>query len=494
MGGSKPAETDQSRLIEVIGAVGAVLVLAAGVAIPAGVGPEQNVQLVLSIFLFTILLWLTKPVPLEISSVLAPVLLYAFGLVTTFQEAVIGFASTLVFFLFLLLLLGASVANVGLDERAAGRLLSATSTPQQSVKSLGKAIFVLSFIMPSAVARAVTFIPVVRRIRERYGLSADSAFEYSSFLVLGHVNPIASMALMTGGGMAIITSQVISSSIRKITWVEWAVYMIPPVTLLYALSALTAERFYAVDDETVVGDVPSTAAEGGKRGADERMNADEEVIDPTVRGQDKQLDRDQWIVLTVIVGAVVAWIVGSFVGTPTILPAALAVAILSLPGVDIITAEDIKEVSWGILFVIGAMFSLLEVMDETEALEFIVDVLAALIPFASLNAWQTVGALLVLAMAIRIMFSTASAAIVVALPIVLEFGRVFGVDLLYLSLSVMITIGATTFLPFNTTSVLVSFDRGPLDVQDVFRFGLVTMLYALVVIVLSWLFYWPLVD
>jgi len=463
-------------LVRRLGVVVALVVLLVGAVSPPVVVPDREVQIVLTIFLFTIVLWLTKPVPFEVSSVLACVLLYALGAVETFGEAVIGFASTLVFFLFLLLILGGSVAKVGLDEVAARRLLSSTSTPRRSVRSLATTIFAVSFIMPSAVARAVTFIPVVRQVRTLYGLDPDSNFEYSSFFVLGHVNPIASMALMTGGGMAIVTSQLIEGSVRAITWVEWAVFMIPPVGVLYALSALTAERFYPVDDRRRIDD--------GGRQIDDR---------PEPNGEDG-LTRDQRIVLWVMLGTVAAWVAGSFLGTPTILPAAIAVAVLAAPGVRIVTGEDVRDVSWGILFVIGAMFSILEVMEATGTLAFVVDVVTLVIPFGALNPWQTVAALLVVAMAVRSMFSTASAALVVTLPIILEFGSVAGVDELYLAFSVLVLIGSTTFLPFNTTSVLLSFDQGPLDVRDVFLFSLVTMSYALVVIALSWLFYWPLVT
>lgn len=462
--------------VEVLGIAVAMVALLAGLLLPSPDGVGVEVQRVLAIFLFTVVLWLTKPVPFEVSSVSSVTLLYATGLTDTFREAVIGFASTLVFFLFLLFLLGASISKVGLDERAARRMLSSTSTPQKSVRSLATGILGLAFIMPSAVARAVTFIPVVRSIRDAYGLAPGSNFERSAFVVLGHVNPLASMALMTGGGMAIITSEVIRSSIRDITWLEWAIFMIPPTVMLYALSALTAERIYSVDDDTRIGDGDSASG----------LGAPTEGREP--------LTRDQRIVLTVMMGTVAAWVIGSFVGTPTILPAIAAVAILAAPGVDIITAGDIKDVSWGILFVIGAMFSILEVMESTETLTFVVDSITSVVPFAAMNAWQTVAVLLAMAVLIRTWFSTASAAIVVTLPIVLEFGRALGVTQLYLALSVLLIVAATTFLPFNTTSVLLSFDKGPLTVRDVFLFGLVTMVYATVVIALSWLVYWPLID
>ncbi|XVH33450.1 SLC13 family permease (plasmid) [Haloferacaceae archaeon DSL9] len=471
--------------IRALGIVAAGLILLLGTVFLSVPGLTEENQLVLTVFFFALALWLTKAIPYTISSVLSVTLLFALGIVDTFQEAVIGFASTLVFFLFLLLLLGQTIANVGLDERAAQRLLSAQSTPRRTVRSLAGNILMLSFLMPSAVARAVTFIPVVKRLKETYGLAPNSNFERSSFLVLGHVNPIASMALMTGGGMAIITSQIINENIRTITWVEWALVMIPPILLLYWLSAVAATRIYQVDNSSTLDNIAERPTE--------KTETSDDLATSVVAGESDSLTRDQWIVGLVMIGAVAGWVVGSFIGLPTIVPAIAAVTILSLPGIRLITADDVSEVSWGILFLIGAMFSILEVMESEGTLELLVSTITVYVPFGAMASWQVIATLLLLAAIIRSFFSTASAAIIIVLPVILEFGGFLGVNQLYLALSVLLMVGSTTFLPFNTTSVLLSFDHGPLMNRDVFVFGVVTMVFACLVIVLSWLLYWPLV-
>lgn len=467
---------------QLVGAVCAAVILLIGLLLPTPSGITVPIQRTLAVFAATIVLWIAKPVPYVISSILSVTLLFAFGVTDTFEESVTGYSETLIFFLLLLLLLGHSISKVNLDERVARRMLSTTSTPRESVRSLSINLLGLSFLMPSAVARTVTFIPIVRQIRDVYQLGIKSNFERTSFFILGHINPIASMALMTGGGMAIITSELIQSSVRSITWVEWGVFMIPPTVLLYALSAVSAERIYSVNDSKTI----SVGQDNSDDALTEAIMNNEGLTEP--------LTRDERIVGWVMLGAVLAWVIGSFTGMPTILPAIAAVTILSLPGIEIITKTDIAEVSWGILFLIGAMFSILEVMQTTGALDVIVNTLLDLIPFDVFNTWQSVGALLTLAVVLRAFFSTASAAIVVVLPIILEFGEVLGINQLFLAFSILLIVGSTTFLPFNTTAVLLSFDRGPLTSQDVFAFSLVTMVYSILVIVLSWLIYWPLVS
>ena len=453
----------------VIGLLIALVVLGVGVFFPSPDGVSPSAQRALAVFLTALILWLTRPLPYIVSSILCVVLLFVLGTVDSFAAAATGYTSTLVFFLLLLLLLANTISSVGLDVRLAERLLVAERSPFRTFGSIAGSVLALALVMPSSMARAITFIPVVDRLATRFGPS--EGFERGSYLLLGHVNPIASMALMTGGGMALVTSEIVNESVRTVTWVEWAVMMLPPTVVLYGLATASAGLLANID--------------GTKRTeTDESLPTDE---DP------EPVTRDQYIVGGVTLGAVVGWVVGSFVGLPTILPAIVAVAVLALPGVEIITAEDIAEVSWGIIFLIGAMLSILDVMETTGAITLVVEGLTRWIPFAALTQWQVVLALLAMAVGIRILFSTGSAAIVVILPIVLEFGGVFGVDRLYLALSVLLVVGSTTILPFNTTAVLVSMDRGSLSHHDVARFGVLTMLLSLVVVAVSWLVYWPLV-
>ncbi|WP_128904272.1 SLC13 family permease [Halorubrum amylolyticum] len=472
-----------------------IAVLVGGIFAPPLGGLEREMQLVLAVFLFALVLWLTEAVPYVVSSTAASVLLFALELVPTFEDAVSGFASTLVFFLLLLLLLGGAISEVGLGRIVAGRMLSTRSTPRTTVRSLATHLFGLSLLMPSAVARTVTFIPVVNRMTDAYGLSDDGTFRRACFIVLGHINPIGSMMLMTGGGMAIITSQLINESVRTITWVQWAVYMIPPMILLFWLSTVSVLVVYGVDDDLTLesGERDGDASSNGGQPEDETGDAfDADGIGDSSDGG-VTLTRDQRIVSVVMLGAVVAWIAGSFVGVPTIVPAAAAVAVLSVPGVGIVDRDLIADVSWGILFLIGAMFSILDAMETTGTLDYVVETLIEVVPFAAMAPWLVIGTLLALAVVIRSWFSTASAAIVVALPIIMEFANVLELNRLYLALSVLIAVGSTTFFPFNTTSVLLSYDKGPLGLREVLVFGLVTMVHGVVVIALSWLVYWPLV-
>lgn len=463
----------QRARIPWIGLAIALVILGYGYLAPSITTHDPLVQRVLSIFAATVVLWITKPIPYAISSVLCVILLYAFGTVDSFGEAVSGFASEIIFFFILLYIIGTSVAKVDLDAWVARRLISRSSTPRRSGRRLSGAIMLLALVMPSGIARTVTFMPVVDQITEYYGLAEDSPFRRFAYYVLGHLNPVASLAVMTGSGMAVTTAVLINDFVQPFTWLEWAVYLIPPIVTLYVICIIIVTRLYAIadsDQDTIDPDDIDFADDG---------------IEP--------LDRDQRIVVALLGLAVCLWVVGSFVGVPAIIPAMLVVFVLAVPGVDIVTTEEVLSVSWGIVFLIGAMLSLLAVMQEVNAMDRIIDTLIVIVPMTG-PVVITAIMLFVMGMVVRGTFSSSTAAIVIMLPILLEFGGAVGINPLYTAFTLMMLYNATAFLPFNAPTVLISHETGPLTLVEIFGLCLVTLLVVASIATVSWVIYWPFVD
>lgn len=461
----------------VLGLAGAVAVLTIGVFAPGAATVEYEVQLVFSVFLATILLWITKPVPYTISSLLCVILLYGLGVTATFEEATVGFASTLVFFMVLLLLIGKSVAKVGLDEWVANFLVSPESTPQNSIHRLAATILLLAFIMPSGTARTATFFPIVNRITDLYGIADDSQFRRLAYYVIGHLNPVGSLTLMTGGGMAITVAELTSSIVRPITWLEWALYMTPPIILLFTLGIVAASFIYNVDDDHTL------------YARDVRTDGSMETIDGTT----DSLTNDQLIVVGTLFAATCFWIIGSFTGVPTIIPGMFVVLMFSLPNVRIVTAKEVRSINWGIIFLLGAMLSLLEVMQGLNAFDFLVTELASVLPLYAPTA-VVLFLLFGVAVLVRTAFSSVSASFLVMFPILLEFTTLISVNPLYLSFGLAMLLMSGTFLPFNNPTVLIAYEEGPLTTTEVALLGLLTLAFAFVVVALSWALYWPFVD
>lgn len=470
------------RRARTLGILSAILVLVVGVSVPLGIG--FRAQGAIAVFLFAIVLWLTKPLPLSVVSVLSVTLLVVLRVTDTFTEAAAGFASRLVFFMFLLLVLGGAISKVDIDTYVASRLLSASSTPRRSFWLLARNIFVFSLFMPSGIARTVTFVPIVEQLGERYGLNPTDSFQSSSFLLLGQLNPIASLMIMTGGGMAILSSEIIRTT-TPVSWLEWFLFMTPPVLLIYGLGALTISRIFPIDDDTVpTGNGSEMVANGG-----------DETPDPGTRDGEATFTRDQRLVGGVMVATIILWALGSITGLSSIVPPLLAVCFLAAPGVGIVTTDDIRSVNWDVLLLFGGVFSLTKVLESTGAISAIVDVLLGYVPLQLLSTPVAILTILGFVLVVRLFFSTASACLAATLPVTLSLSTAVGVDPLWLALSTVIVAGSTTLLPFHLPTVLlITESHETPTTMDVFVLGFANLVFAAIAILLAWTVYWPLLG
>lgn len=428
--------------------------------------------LTLTVFGFSLLLWQSKVIPHVATSLLAVGFLYGFGIAPTFQAATIGFASTLFFFFLTILILGHSIAKVNLDRRVAYRVLASSSTPKTTLRQLGKYVLALALIMPSGLARMVAFTPIVNEVRDIYGLDRSSPFITSSFLLLGQLNPIASMALMTGGALPIIGAELMQTAGYPIDWLGWAVYMIPPVLLIYILGFYAVERLHT----------PSLKAS--------QTNAGE--MNPTVVSD--SLSREQYIVGVVMCATLLAWATGSLVGLPTVLPAILAVGVLSAPRVRVLMVEDLTNVNWGILFIIGAMLSLIEGLEATGAFTWLIAGISSIIPFDTYSAMIMITVLFSLLIVMRLLFPNGSTCLIVMLPVMISFGQTYDLNVLYISLSTVLLVGSTVLLPVHLPPALLAHNGGYVEIRHIFVYGLSTLGFALISVSLAWTVYWPFLE
>lgn len=466
--------TKTVRTLDTVHLIGSLLSI--GIILGVGIVPltdtlDLRLQRLFAVLLATLVLWITQPIPYSISSILAVVLLFALGVTDTFSAAVSGFASTLVFFVILLLLLGKSISKVNLDDWIANRLVSATSTPKSSTRRLSISLYLLALIMPSGTARTVAFMPIIDQINDLYDLDDGSRFRRFGYYMIGHVNVVGSAALMTGGGMSLVTAELINLHVRPITWFEWAMYMILPVGCIFMLTALVSSQFYSVDDRVLVTD--STTSESSRD------------LEP--------LTGEQWLVLSTLFLAILFWIIGSFLGVPAIIPAMFVVLVFSIPGIGILTATDFNDISWGVVFLIGAMLSILEVKEELGGFDIVIDILFSGLP-VGLPVAGLVAILLGFSLLVRMIFSSVAAALLILIPVLVEFASATPVNEFYLSLSLLLLLVSCAVLPFQVSTTLLAYEYGPLTMREVFLFGVLTLTAAVMTVAVSWIVFWPLVD
>ena len=218
---------------------------------------------------------------------------------------------------------------------------------------IGIAAFLSMWIENTATAAML--IPVAMTISLQIA-QPDQARRFLVILVLGiaYGASIGGMATIMGSASNAVASSFLAQ-IRVWTFIDWMRYGLPALVILYPLTCWLLLRMAPVPVRTIdVGQVKAQLAELGP------------------------MSRTEVEILLVLGGTAVLWVFGpgieAALNLPPTLPLAAMVAVIAVSylGVrEIINWDDLKGVSWGIFFIIGAGLALDESLVRTGVTDWV---------------------------------------------------------------------------------------------------------------------------
>ncbi len=439
---------------------------------PAGLSMEGHRALAL--FVFTGGILALEPVPLPIAALMVPVMQVALGIadVTT---SFAPFSSPVVFLVLGSLFLAEALSKHGLSRRLA---LGAIVRSGGKVRSLLLSLMIIAAALSMWVINTATvavLIPVASAIARRV---PDPARAHRLLVLLTMGIAVAASV----GGMSTIIgaapNAVASEWLARVgpwTFFDWMKFGLPAAFLLLPLSWWLLLRIIPVDVDQL--DLES------------------------VRAEIAQLDglSKKEIEILVIMGiSAVLWVAGSYLEVALSLPhTLLSSAIVAIGAVFVMSVrfiidwDDLKGVSWGIFFIIGAGLSLGEALERTGTSIWFAQLLT---PLANkLPAAVILAMLVFLSAALTNLLNNATIAAVFT-PILISLSRARGLDPVFL---VLPTTLATTFgysLPSASARMALVYSTGLLSRNEMMRYGLLLAVPSAVVFIglflLLSLFHW----
>lgn len=346
-------------VLYLLGRFGIVAALtAATLLLPAPEGVTEEGHRALALLVFTASMLALEPVALPIAALMVPLAQVALGLSDTGQ-AFGPFAHPVVFLILASLFLAEALRKHGLARRLA------LATIVASGGAVGRVLLALMAIAASLsmwvenTATAAILIPVALTISRQIP-DRETARALLVLLVLGigYSASLGGMATIMGSASNAVAAGFLTQ-IRPFRFVDWLVYGLPALLLLFPLTWWLLLRMVRVPLRHL--DVEPAKHALHQQG---RMNVAE------------------WELLAAIGIAILFWVAGEFIETyfalpPTLLSAALvgvaAVSYLALR--NIVNWEDVKGVSWGIFLIIGAGLSLGEVLIRTGVTAWMADLI-----------------------------------------------------------------------------------------------------------------------
>ena len=442
--------------------------LVAGLAHPDGSrGLSREAAITLGVVLATVTLWVSRALPLSVTSLLAVGWLTATGVAGSFPVAAQGFAMDTIFFLLAANLMAQGIANAGLIDRiarTAGRLTG--RSPARGLWLLTAMTGLTPLVMPSAVVRIKAFLPVARRLDELFcPPSRRGEFLKASGLIMSLLGPAGSIAVMTGGGMSIVAARTIGEFYGPINWMQWLLLLVPPIAVLFVVVSLYIQRRFA----------PRQAV--GAPAAEEEPNP-------------APWSSRERFAAAALLGALTAWAAGTVREIPLALPAIFAAAAMALPPWRLVTVETIQRQRWDEILVVGSALSLSAALRDTGAIRWVAGTIFSLFPDHP-GPVAVYGLTVLLGLLVRQLFLQPAPCMAITLPIVIEMARATGHDPLVLALLATGVIAVVQVLPVQSPPSLVCFSDGIFDVRDELRVVPLLIGATALAMVAAAVLYWP---
>jgi sodium-dependent dicarboxylate transporter 2/3/5 len=426
--------------------------LVAGFAIsqlhPAGLSDAG--RLTLGIFTTAAILWVIEPFPLYVTSfivvILEVILLgrpggplglkadgYSIFLHPFFDSVVVLFLGGFV--------MAAALKRYGLDEFISRAILRRTGTRPSTVL-LGMMV-TSAFLSMWISNTATTALMIAVAIPIVAAFPPDEPFRKAIILGIPFASNIGGIGTPIGTPPNAIAIGILANMGQRIAFVEWMFRGIPVVVVLLVICWLILCRLFPPRIREIALEFK----------------------------EDAPMGRKPKFVLVVFAVVVALWLTTKWHGVPSSIVSLLPLVVFF--GLRLLRDEDLQDLGWGILFIIGGGMSLGIAMRESGLSSWIV----TQIPFEGMGL---IGIMFVFAISAAVMtsFISNSATANLLLPIVVG---VSAIEPTTGAVVVAMAASAAMILPISTPPNAIAYGSGYVGVKDMVRAGGIITIVAIVV-------------
>ena len=399
----------------------------------------------LAITVFCIALWIGTPVPPAVTGILCIGLV---GLAFSTDLALTGFQSPTIWLVVFGLLLGEAARRSGLANWT-GTRIEATAFPDDAdslsarraytrllVVLCGAAIG-FALLIPSALVRILILAPLLIELGQTF--ESDKA-RMGVFLGPTLVTFYASPGIFTAGLPNIITTGIAESlGASTASWTAWTVQMFPLMGLGRAV--VVTAIVYLLFRPSTETTVQTPTRQQSMTGAERRMLG------------------------FMLVGALI-WMTDSVHGLHPLFGALAVVLLALLPGVGVISLDDLSDVDISIIFFIGAVFAIGTGFAETGFAEAAANELLTVVP-TDAALWVVLSIVYGITTALSFLMEGLAVASVLT-PVLVSYAQGTGVPLDPILMVESVAL-STYFFPYQTVVLVTLLGEDVVSVRGLIK-------------------------
>jgi len=442
-----------------------IAIFLAVVNFPTPDGLTLEGQKAIGVFLVCIILWVTGLIPLQITSLLAIILLPLMGIIES-KKAYSLFGNEAVFFILGAFILAAAMMTSGLSTRLALIVLNRFGKTPTSLL-LGTFLFpaFLSFFMSEHAVAAMMF-PIILQITKSLELSPiESRYGKALFLAPTWGVIIGGVGTFLGGARNPLAVGILMESTGKgIGFFEWIIAIMPTVFIMLCLAFPLLLQYCKPEIQNI-------------------ENA-REVLKKKNEELGKLSKNEKGIGILMII-TIFFWIFyGKQIGLANIAIAAVVIVFVF----RLASWKDVEEyVNWGIILMYGGAICLGFAIEKSGAAQwaasetitkFVTSPFLVIIIFSSLSLLLTEG-------------MSNAAVVAILMPVGLSIAKSFHIDPKIITFIIAVPSGLAFCLPMGTPANAIAYSSGYLRSRDLIIPGVILGLLSLLVFILMAKFYWP---
>ena len=468
--GFAPAIEQQSAWRAWTGRVLSVIVPVALWFIPLGL--EPRVQHALAVTAFMIVAWITEAMDHALTGMLGCYLFWALGIVKI-DVAFSGFADDTAWFLFGAMLFGTMATKSGLARRLAYLVMMRVGNTY-SLLLLGIVIsdFLLTFLVPSGMARVVIMAAVALGLMEVFGVGPGSNIGRGMFLILTYTAGLFDKMIIAGAASITARGWIEKAGHVEVLYSRWFLAYLP-LTLITILIAWRLTLWLYPPEKP--------ALPGGSRYLREELDK---------MGRWTTAEKKSLLLLVI---AVALWLTDfAHHISPSVI--GLGIGLLAVvPRIGVLDAEDLKRVNYLPVFFVAAAVSMGKVLIATKALDVLTGVLFAWMDPLVHSVYSSTLVLYWTAFVYHIFLASEVSMLGTSIPPLMNFALAHKLNPLALGMIWTFASGGKLFV-YQSAVMIVGYSYGCFSGRDVMRIGVCLSVVESILLLLLVPIYWPLIG
>jgi len=445
--------------------------------VPHGMKPVA--QKSLAMFVFALIMWIFKPIPIYQTSIITILLLPLLGIVKKQSVAFGTLGYDIIWLMVSAFVLTSAMSNSNLGKRIALVLVTKFGkTPIRTLAVLVLVNFILAFFVPSTTARASLIVPIALVLLEVYK-AAPGKSNFGKLLMLQGVqnNAFATSVVMTATSAQVLALGFINQQTgANVGYMHWLLGSLPQAVLTAVAAFLVGIKMYNFKGELT--NVGSQAIQLLKQQLQEM-------------GPMSVKEKKTTIIFLI---TLLLWATGDYqkgwfgFAISTEQTAVLSMLLCLLPGIGVITWKE-ANIKWDLMIFSAGAYAVGNALDKSGGASWIINGLISAIGIDKMSHASVAIVLIFISVFSHLVFTSKTVRTTILIPAVIGIAKQLGMDPVALALACSFAIAYTITLPPHSKVNTLYFGTGYFEVKDELNYGIVSCLIGSVSISLVY-FFW----